>query len=132
MITVVIVGVISAIALPMYVNYIAQAQVSRVHGEISNYKRAIEGKLLQNDIANIPTNPQDELGYTDSNLSTVVFGTFIDEPNSTITATMDGETYSGIRGTGIQLKRQMDGSWICTVTGVGGGWSDRFKPANCL
>lgn len=132
MISIAIIGVLAAVAIPMYSNYASKAQISRVHSEISNYTRSIEHRLSQNDISNISTDPANELGFIDTNLSTVVFGTFVDTANSTITATMDQDTSAGILNTIIELKRSATGFWNCTVTGAGSAWSDSMKPAGCL
>lgn len=131
-ITIAIIGVLAAIAVPLYSKHAAKSQVSRVYYEISNYTRNIEHRLSQNDIANISTNPANELGFIDTNHSTVVFGTFVDVPTSTITATMDGNTSAGIQNTTVELKRSATGQWTCTITGAGGAWSDSLKPASCL
>ena len=47
MIVVAIIGILAAIALPQYQTYIAKTQVSRVMGEIGNYKTAIDQCVLQ-------------------------------------------------------------------------------------
>ena len=47
MIVVAIIGILAAIALPQYQTYIAKTQVSRVMGEVGNYKTAIDQCVLQ-------------------------------------------------------------------------------------
>ena len=47
MIVVAIIGILAAIALPQYQTYIAKSQVSRVMGEVGNYKTAVDQCVLQ-------------------------------------------------------------------------------------
>ena len=66
MIVVAIIGILAAIAIPQYQNYIAKSQVSRAMGETSAVKTAVEsclneGKTVAGECA---------LGITDSNIQT--------------------------------------------------------------
>ena len=63
MIVVAIIGILAAIAIPQYQNYIARSQVSRVMGETSAVKTAVETCLLDG-LAAADCN----IGWTNSNL----------------------------------------------------------------
>ena len=64
MIVVAIIGILAAIAIPAYQNYIAKSQVSRVMGETSSLKTAVETCVLDGKTAANAC----ELGWTSSNL----------------------------------------------------------------
>jgi len=68
MIVVAIIGILAAIAIPAYQNYIARSQITRTVGEISGFKSPIEEMLIRG------VNPATgtELGYTNSNLSETI------------------------------------------------------------
>ena len=131
MITILIIGVLAGIAVPMFTDNISRAQVQRVHSELSGYTRPIDERLATGDQAALAADPVEVLGFIDSGLSTIVFGTFADASTSTIVATMDGESSSSIRGTTVTLRRAPDGSWTCTVVGTGGRWREAFVPERC-
>ena len=46
MIVVAIIGILAAVAIPAYQNYIAKSQVSRVMGELGSLKTAVEACVL--------------------------------------------------------------------------------------
>ena len=87
MIVIVIIGVIAAIALPAYANYVARAQVNRTFIEISAYRTAVEISLANGDSAALGVNAKEEVGFQDSSINSVTFGSFADAANSTIVAT---------------------------------------------
>lgn len=131
MIVLAIIGVLAAVAVPSYSRYVAVTQVNRVFQEIAAYRRIIDEALGQSALGNIASDPVGALGFVDSDLSTVVFGTFSDDASSTITATLDGASSAAIRGTVLTLFRSTSGAWSCAVTGAGTGWTDAFKPRAC-
>src|SRR5690554_8094785 len=63
MIVVAIIGILAAVAIPQYQNYISKSQVSRVMGETGALRTAIESCMM-NGIAEADC----ELGWTESNL----------------------------------------------------------------
>ena len=132
MIVVAIIGILAAIAIPQYQNYIAKSQVSRVMGETSSLKTAVETCLLDG-IAEASC----QLGWTTSNLLgavtpqsglSVVLGEGV--ADSTITATFGANAASALKVDG---KNQL--RW--TRTGSTGAWScstsveTKYRPAGC-
>lgn len=63
MIVIAIIGILAAIAIPQYQNYIARSQVSRVMSEVGQMRTAAETCLLDGIAAN-----NCEFGWTKSNL----------------------------------------------------------------
>ena len=141
MIVVAIIGILAAIAIPQYQNYIARSQVSRVMGETSAVKTAVETCLLDG-LAAADCN----IGWTNSNLigqqsgagtsntSTAKnpgqTGLTITYPTSggaaSIEATFGGNAATAIKGKTLTWSRSAAGSWTCATT-----VDKKFAPAGC-
>ena len=141
MIVVAIIGILAAIAIPQYQDYISRTQVSRVVGEISALKTAMEEELMRGDapdtvdttVAPVPANAAAELGWTGSDLLATALGINIPANGTgTVVATMDGNVSSGINGTTVTLTRTADGVWSCAVDGSSASaFKESFAPAGC-
>jgi len=137
MIVVAIIGILAAIAIPQYQNYIARSQVARVMGETSAVKTAIETCLLDGKAA-----ADCYIGWTNSNLvgaeaatestaaSTGQTGLVITYPTtggvSKVVATFGGSAATTIKGKKLNWDRSEQGSWKCT-TDV----DAKYAPAGC-
>lgn len=135
MIVVAIIGILAAIAIPQYQDYIAKSQVNRVFGEISALKTAVENKINNGDTGFTLSGGTNNLGYAESNLSTVAL-TGDGTGDVTITATLASGATKGasasIVGSTVAITRTAaDGTWSCTVTGAGPGWKTSFVPKGC-
>lgn len=130
MIVVAIIGILAAIAIPQYQDYIARSQVSRAYGEVSAYRTAIEERLMRGD--GTDAGDLDDIGYTRSNLTAADIVPAVTAAGAgTVTAVLNGQVSAAITGTQIVLTRAADGAWTCTVTGAGGNFKDSFIPAGC-
>lgn len=130
MIVVAIIGILAAIAIPQYQDYIARSQVTRVVGEISALKTSAEEQLMR---GSEPSGNLTALGFTDSDLissDTVAFNT---NGSGTMTATMGENASSAVSGAVITLTRTAGGAWSCgiTTTPTGGGWDNSYAPSGC-
>jgi len=134
MIVVAIIGILAAIAIPQYQNYIAKSQVSRAMGETSAVKTAVESCLNEGKTAN----GECPLGITDSNIqtttvagaaaandgtnasplveTTAIVATFADNAAATLKSTPSTLTWT----------RDADGSWTCASTA-----DAKYLPAGC-
>lgn len=135
MIVVAIIGILAAIAIPQYQNYIAKSQVSRVMSETGSIKTAIE-TCMMDGVAEDKCN----VGWTSSNLLGSEGGEGIelgdqdgltatydlDENTAKIEATFGGSAASAIRGSKLNWDRSDEGIWTCS-TNV----DSKFKPAGC-
>jgi type IV pilus assembly protein PilA len=134
MIVVAIIGILAAIAIPQYQDYIARSQVTRVVGEISALKTSAEEQLMRGVY---PSGTGSVLGFTGSDLlDDDAIPAFVEADNGagTITALMGGNASAATTGASIVLSRDANGSWDCAVTGKTdgtGGWSDSYAPAGC-
>jgi type IV pilus assembly protein PilA len=131
MIVVAIIGILAAIAIPQYQDYIARSQVTRLYGEISALRTAVEDQLNRGDD---PTAIDDVTsGATASSLSAAlpVF-TFAADGTGTIVANLDGAVNSAIKGTIVTLTRALDSTWTCTIdTAAAPAWKTTYTPKGC-
>ncbi|SEI62683.1 type IV pilus assembly protein PilA [Pseudomonas linyingensis] len=129
MIVVAIIGILAAIAIPQYQNYVSRTQVTRLVGEMSSLKTAVEERMSRN----AATNTIADLGYTASNLSSnAAVAMDASAGTASITATLNGNVASAVNGGVVTVSRGADGIWSCEVTASSNtGWDDSFAPAGC-
>ncbi len=135
MIVVAIIGILAAIAIPQYQDYIARSQVTRVVGEISALKTSAEEQLMR---GKTPSGEKDAVGFTGSDLlkgkgdSTGFVLSFEDDGSGTMTGNLGLNASSALTGAAVVLKREATGSWSCYVTkGSGDGWKASYAPSGC-
>lgn len=140
MIVVAIIGILAAIAIPQYQDYIARSQVTRVVGEVSAVKTNAEEVLLRG--GTITTTATDEgptdfyVGY-DASKSDIVSGVNINAGGTvapTIQATIGGNASAAVTGAVVNLARDANGNWTCTIDPSGapaGSWKDTYAPSGC-
>ena len=131
MIVVAIIGILAAIAIPQYQDYIARSQMNRVYGEVSALKTAAEENLLRGNTTLTPG----VLGYTTSNLisglDTSSFQTNGDGSGAII-ATVGTDASTAITGTELAVSRSAAGAWSCQVTGKPASvYDNSFTPSGC-
>tara|TARA_R110000823_G_scaffold266706_2_gene386474 strand:- start:2097 stop:2540 length:444 start_codon:yes stop_codon:yes gene_type:complete len=128
MIVVAIIGILAAIAIPQYQDYIARSQMTRVYGEVSALKTAAEESLLRgNTTINAGT-----LGYTTSNLISTLAPSFTSNGSGYVRATLGDQASTAIAGTVLEVSRTAAGAWSCNVTGTtSGAWDSSFTPTGC-
>ena len=127
MIVVAIIGILAAIAIPQYQDYIARSQMTRVYGEVSSLKTAAEENLLRGKT----TLTAGDLGYTTSNLISALAINFNGTGDGAITATVGDTASTAIKGTTLEVRRSAAGAWTCNVTGAGGAYDPSFTPSGC-
>lgn len=131
MIVVAIIGILAAIAIPQYQDYVARSQVTSSLQEISPLKTAAEELLLSGKMdADTEITDLGAASDTTEYSSLALNDPDSDTPN--ITATMDQNVAAAIDGTVITLDRQDSGEWECTVDpGDEGSWEDSYLPQGC-
>jgi type IV pilus assembly protein PilA len=129
MIVVAIIGILAAIAIPQYQDYIARSQVTRVVGEISALKTSAEEQLMRGVT---PSPDLASVGFTSSDLLGSTAISFDAAGEGTMTGTMGGSAGSAVSGATITVARTAGGAWSCFVTAAsGGGWDDSYAPSGC-
>jgi len=135
MIVVAIIGILAAVAIPQYQNYIAKSQVSRVMGETGALRTAIETAVLEGaDLAQLDArlaSTHDEaLGWTESNLINTGKPSISENAGViTMVATFGDKAAQTLKGTPAKTltwTRDENGSWKCT-TDV----ERKYAPAGC-
>jgi type IV pilus assembly protein PilA len=147
MIVVAIIGILAAIALPQYQNYVSKSQVSRVMEEAGTLKTMVEtcildGKTAVGKASAAASNC--DPGATGSNLidaagtsqgdAVLTAGTGVPQVSTplgnaagdTITSTFGGGAATGIQGKTLIWARNASGSWRC-YTNV----DPAFRPRGC-
>ena len=137
MIVIAIIGILAAIAIPQYQNYIAKSQVSRVMGETGALKTAYEDCLntgktaigtcdmgfTGSDIASLSEPVTSTAGTAPSPLNTKALAT-----NGTIVATFAGNAAATLKSASAKVtwSRTDAGTWSCTTTA-----DSKYAPAGC-
>ena len=146
MIVIMIIGVLAAIAVPIYQDYLIKAQVTRVYYEINSMRTSIESILanggtptLNSSLDSTPIaggGRYDYLGLTGSTPnSNLIYEASITNNGQNfekITATFGKNAYTGIKGATLTLSRSAKGEWSCsTDSGTSTSWEKRYAPSNC-
>ena len=129
MIVVAIIGILAAIAIPQYQDYVARTQVTRVVGEVSALKTAVEESLQSGDT----TPSSDDLGYVTSNLVTggLTINAFTAGAGS-LAVTLGTDASTAVAGATVTIACAADGTWTCTVAaGSAASWKDSYVPTGC-
>ena len=144
MIVVAIIGILAAIAIPQYQNYIARSQVARVMGEAGSIKTAVDNCLLNGKTALGAAATECQLDATGSNLlvgakqdgSTAVAAdtgvpqvTLNTNGSATIVATFGNSAAADVKKANantLTWTRATDGTWRCTTT-----TEAKYRPAGC-
>jgi type IV pilus assembly protein PilA len=141
MIVVAIIGILAAIAIPQYQDYVTKTQTNRVYGEANAVRTAVEICILEGRLTLGQNAGQCAVGYTGSNLVTgtkqdgsaaAPAGTGVPQLTSpltsvtTITSTFGNRAGAVITGKNLILSRDAGGSWTCTSS-----VDAKFKPGAC-
>jgi len=128
MIVVAIIGILAAIAIPQYQNYIAQSQVSRVMGEVGALRTSVETCMMNG------TSTGCNLGWSGSNLlgeevlnsGGLVVDIDLTNNTASMEATFGTNAASTINGETLTWSRADTGSWSCSTT-----VDSTYQPAGC-
>ena len=145
MIVVAIIGILAAIAIPQYQNYIAKSQVSRGVAELGAIKTAYEDCLNNGKTAGAASNGGAcDLGWTGSDIlslakpavteaGTAVTASVANTDDLSSTGTIEGtfanNASAALKDTTaktITWKRSTLGTWTCTTTA-----DAKYAPAGC-
>ena len=130
MIVIAIIGVLAAIALPMYQDYITKSQVTRVYAELKNAQRLADVELFEGRVP-ILTAGDGFIGVTATSSDLATLASTLDATGAgALTMTFDRSSNSGLKGSTLTLTRTADGAWACTGTAKA-GFKAKFDPADC-
>ncbi|MFO1391445.1 MAG: pilin [Agitococcus sp.] len=124
MIVVAIIGILAAVAIPAYQNYIAKSQVSRVMGELGALKTAVEACVLDGKDTTACTS---SWGATSSNLlGTQATLTINADGSATIIGAFGGNAAADIKTKTLTWTRNLAGTWSCATTAAA-----KYAPTGC-
>jgi len=115
MIVVAIIGILAAVAIPAYQNYVAKSKFAAALGEVSAGKTGYEVKL--NEGADIEAPTDIGLAATDSPTANCAFSIVEGEGGSGIQCEIQGGP-SSVSGQNIVLTRTDAGAWSCAASTV--------------
>lgn len=149
MIVVAIIGILAAIAIPQYQNYIARSQMNRAVGEVAALKTAVEENLMRG-VVNFTVA---DLGYVQSSLTGAMIisdtsgapgampaaANFEADGSGTLNVELGtaagGNASTAINGTIIIFSRTNQGAWTCGIDNTdpvtATTWDGTFLPVGC-
>ena len=129
MIVVAIIGILAAVAIPAYQDYIARAQVSEAVSLASAGKIGVAEYIGDKGV---PPSTSDALQTTSGKYTGSVAVVAPDNSNVTITATMStGGVNSAITGKTLQMVSADGGkTWVCNNSSTN-GMSAKYLPSAC-
>jgi len=126
MIVVAIIGILAAVAIPQYQDYVARSQVNRVVGEISALKTAAEENLMRG-VTPSGNASSNNIGFPGSSLLSAFSVNFQNDGSGNMQGTFGNSASTAINGGTVTISRTTAGVWSCNVSGV----DTSFVPAGC-
>lgn len=147
MIVIAIIGILAAIALPIYQDYIAKTQITRVYYEVASTRSAVEDIIGNGNIpTTIPTQDGQKSPFggiyeyigidknnPQSNLMQIADVDIKSDPRAEleIVAVFSNDAFKGIQGLKLSMVRTPY-DWKCIVdTSKVDAWKDKYLPASC-
>lgn len=145
MIVIAIIGILAAIALPMYQDYVARSQINRVHYEISTTRAAIESIIAH---GNLPTVDPAQDGQTNGDGVRLEYLGLSENPNSNlifqasvqnngrrferVNATFGERASTQIQGAILSWVLDTNGNWRCEIDkSAAAYWPAKYTPTSC-
>jgi type IV pilus assembly protein PilA len=129
MIVVAIIGILAAIAIPQYQDYVVKTQAATAVQELSAAKIGFE---LAVNSGKLPTTTTIDPGFIGIAASTAYCTMTVTQTPATgegeITCTTKGGNSSKFNGRIIKYRRTTDGEWLCETNGL----DAKYKPLSCL
>jgi type IV pilus assembly protein PilA len=122
MIVVAIIGVLAAIAIPAYQDYVVKSQAASALAEVTPLKTQFEIAVNQGKTPSVNADDVGFIGQTETG------GTYckLSVTNNTIICTTKNGNAKKFNDKTITLTRSDDGTWTCTTT-----LDPKYRPGNC-
>ena len=145
MIVIAIIGILAAIALPLYQDYVVKTQTTRVSYELNTTRTAVE--MILGD-GGIPTadplqdgvlmgnKKQHYIGLDKNNTDGLIYDISVanDTVNNTVKvqAKFNEHSAPAIHNVQMILNRDSQGNWGCSLDTSGASyWKEKYRPDNC-
>ena len=132
MIVVAIIGILAAVAVPIYQDYVARSQINRAVGELSVYRSSFEERVGSGQSVS-----NSDIGYNPSDLTSgsqaVDIATLNADGSGQLQVTMGGNAHPNLSDLILRFVRTPSGSWSCVIdkTPIDSVWKDSYLPSGC-
>ena len=126
MIVVAIIGILAAIALPAYQDYVAKSQAASALAELSPLKTQFELAVNEGKTPSLTATDAGYIGQTADGGSYCTVSLLA--ANGGIQCMMKNGNATKINGKTLTYNRSADGVWTCAA---GAGLEAKFKPGKC-
>ena len=129
MIVVAIIGILAAVALPLYQNYVAKSQITAAIAELNGAKTQYE--LVMNDGAVSGAFTTENMGFSAPDSQFCHYIVHVPDSSGVSQPALECQMHnvaSILLGESIFLDRQANGSWKCSASV---GIPNRLKPIDC-
>lgn len=145
MIVIAIIGILAAIALPLYQDYVIKTQTTRVYHELNTTRTAIEMILGDGGLPTADptqdgvlagTKKQYYIGLDRNNTGGLIYdiGVTNDQVNNAVQvqAKFNQHSAPAIQDVQIILDRDGAGNWKCSLNITAAShWKEKYRPENC-
>lgn len=128
MIVVAIIGILAAIALPQYENYVNKAKISSAYHEIGSVITQAEGKINeQTGFSNVQ-----EIGLPKSSHCSSMTASYTPSSNGVVNITCTVSGAPRVNGAIISWDRNAAGAWSCNIdASMISNYDTFYTPRNC-
>lgn len=145
MIVIAIIGILAAVALPIYQDFVVKSQIRRVHHEVSSIRTGIDTVIANGSMPTLDKSEDNQtiggvfheyVGMEREPQSTLIYSAKIHEGRAAKTfgsleAVFGKHAYGSISGTKIIMKLTPDG-WSCEFdTSAAQHWKESYLPPSC-
>lgn len=128
MIVVAIIGILAAIAIPAYQNYIARAEANTGLQAIAPLKTAVEDQFSRG-VGGASTTVANLGSSTSASPLGTISANFNASGTGTLGFAFDQQASPRVKGGSITLTRAADGTWTCSTSGLSSPTD--FRPRGC-
>jgi type IV pilus assembly protein PilA len=142
MIVIAIIGILAAIALPLYQDYVIKTQTARVSYELNTTRTAVEMILGDGGLPTadptldgiyLGSKKQQYIGLDRNNTDGLIYDINVINNTVQIQAKFNQQSAPAIQDVQIIFNRDGQGTWKCTLdTSAASYWKEKYRPDNCL
>ena len=145
MIVIAIIGILAAIALPLYQDYVVKAQTSRVSAELNTTRTAVELVLAEGsyptanlslDGTTVNNKKLHFIGLNQDITDGLIYNVSIRNGNGAnfveVEASFNQNSAVAIQNTKMTYRRDEAGNWTCNIdSSAASYWKEKYRPIGC-